>query len=75
MANNQSGQGQGAVNHPDTDHRLKEHGGGTHGQGQVKDAGTDGRLKDGSSSGSHSGSGQGQVKDPKHDGRLKENRK
>ena len=45
----QKDKGQGAVNHPDTDRRLKENEGnngeGNNGQGQVKDPAHDGRLK------------------------------
>lgn len=55
--------GQGEVKHPESDGRLKEHGGGTHGQGVAH--GEDHR---------HENHGQGTVKDPEHDGRLKENR-
>ena len=49
MSENAKGQGQGAVNHPETDRRLKENEGsngeGNNGQGAVKHPETDGRLK------------------------------
>ena len=38
--------GQGDVKNPNSDHRLKENGGGQQGQGQVKDPQNDGRLKE-----------------------------
>ena len=38
--------GQGEVKHAESDHRLKENGGGQQGQGQVKDPQHDQRLKD-----------------------------
>ena len=68
MANNQQGggdrrhqdNGQGDVNHPETDGRLKQNRGGASQQGQS--GGDD--VQPG---------GQGRVKDPAHDGRLKQN--
>ena len=83
----QNDQGQGQVKNPETDRRLKEHGGGQNpsqhasddGRGQVQHPDERRpRLKEhggGQNPSQHaSDDGRGQVKDPGSDGRLKQNR-